>query len=131
MDVATARVVRLVDQAGMRWVMNGRSSRLRERLTVLAGTWRRLTASWAGSSRTSLPIEVSPNNSKKCPRGESLGTYMPAITGELVLGCGVTGRADHLSGREGPGKPGEHGVVPGIQGGELQPLGERGRGDQV
>jgi hypothetical protein len=22
-----------------------------------------------------------------CPRGESLGTYMPTITGELVLGA--------------------------------------------
>ena len=29
-----------------------------------------------------------------CPRGDSLGTYMPAITGELVLGAAVTGRAD-------------------------------------
>jgi hypothetical protein len=40
--VATARVVRLVDQAGIWRVMNSRSSRLRYRLTVLAGSCRRL-----------------------------------------------------------------------------------------
>jgi hypothetical protein len=31
----------------------------------------------------------------------------------------VTGRADGFSGREGPGESGKHGVVPDIQGGEL------------
>ena len=40
-------------------------------------------------------------------------------------------RADRLSGWEGPGKSGKHGVGQGIQGGEFKAFGERGRGDQV
>ena len=43
----------------------------------------------------------------------------------------MTRRADGLSGLEGAGKFGKHGIVPDIQRGEFQPLGEHGRGDQV
>ena len=62
-------------------------SRQKTRINVQPGLPLTRRQAGAVSRRTNFRAEVSDNNLKKCPSSESSGTYMPAITGELVLGA--------------------------------------------